>query len=530
MNNHFLLLLPLVMLVMIFVSCRTPYETGRENNYQLQGVYDQTHILRLTRVANQPGRYHFESCAFKAHRVIDEGSCVPSFKNVDNASVMFALNTVKDMELSDKVKQQLIAMNESWEQYQKALSQQARGSNTASTVRGLGTGAVLVSGGVLGYKAIKAAENLSDAQSNLRVFKEWQELFGDDGFHAEMGAKELTLSAEELGENYNESKKMLESLDLRAYQVIESSLSGDTLTQLKSGYIFSDDFELFYATVRDQFKGPVSMPNHAGKALKASTEYPEYFDLLKKAVGDYYSAGHSLRQIIHPEFYDHFVTYYLRPEAGQFPIYQKLGVNFTKRGALKFAHPDLASYVTGETFLNDYRSYIALEGSSPSLVRAANLVRAYERVSHRLPSLTPKGSRSELEVAENTARQSLARSWKKAVLIPVLFVGASAAASAAILSYSGRNVPQATEEFEKTKAGFDSLQVVLKSSALTTFNAPMHEHEKVESVEQVLSALGSYLLNYWAESMEELPRIERYCVPKKNLGIFNSQKCSLISF
>ncbi|MCY4380673.1 MAG: hypothetical protein OXC40_03780, partial [Proteobacteria bacterium] len=99
----------------VFPSCRSTSQVNLEKTgSKLQFVYDQKHVLRLMKVIDKPGLYHFESCPLTKNRRPYSERCVSALKDKNGDSAMFALWTLENLSLSNEEQKKLNGMHKSW--------------------------------------------------------------------------------------------------------------------------------------------------------------------------------------------------------------------------------------------------------------------------------------------------------------------------------------------------------------------------------------------------------------------------------
>ena len=167
MRKSYLSLWLLAVISLTLGACKTTggfKETGQSS---LQGIFDDSHILRLTSVGGFGGVYKFEICLSAGFGRAQPNTCIGALKTNTGEDLLLTMDMIEGMYLSPEQKQHLLERHNEYDAYQQALSNTARNVGTGAGA----TGGIILggSGGVYGLHRMKqgATQKLAEVQKSI---------------------------------------------------------------------------------------------------------------------------------------------------------------------------------------------------------------------------------------------------------------------------------------------------------------------------------------------------------------------------
>lgn len=164
MKKSYLSLLFLTTMSLTLGACKTT--GGYTGQSSLKGIYDDTHILRMTSISGF-GVYKFEVCLSAGFGRAQPNTCVSALKTNTGEDLLLTVDMIEGMYLAPQQKQHLLERHDEYTKYQQALSNTARNLGAGAGATG---GIVLGgSGGVYGLHRMKQGATRKLAEVNQAI-------------------------------------------------------------------------------------------------------------------------------------------------------------------------------------------------------------------------------------------------------------------------------------------------------------------------------------------------------------------------
>ena len=507
----------LAVLALSLVGCRTSSsEVTSPESSSLKGVYDGSHLLKLTKVAGSQGLYRFEVCRTSqgSSRAVS-GTCVGALKNTIGEDLLFSMQAVDKMKLTEAEKEKLNQTHYSWQEYQRALDSKKGGQYASAGVLLGGGGGVLAgvfSSGVSVSATLQEQRALLDQaripRDDLKgkyeaAEKVWFERFGDTSLADTQ--KSLLKVQDELIEQ-----------GISTTELPKATISAADFPGRKT--ILSDDFIDFFEARAKQWLDIKGVPAEA--ALK--TPYP-YKDLIRyeSIIKRYFAEGHTIKDVFRGTNAEKFFAYAKTERSLQaigghthFPVDFDEAADLLKKDHV--------------AFFNAVDDFYSNRGISGTLQRNVNKIKLFaETLKLGTPSAPQKQALEAAEGAVRSADDALLKTLKRQKFLKtgltVVLVGAGII-SVVTLTSSGKGLGDAEKKVKEIDKRHSDLQVMLDpSSAL--WRADSSVHTAVPSVKKILESFALWQKLQWVDVEGTDSLIHHYCLPTTFKDGSSGQQC-----
>ena len=285
---------------------------------ELSGAYDDQHILRLSPVGEG---FRFETCLTSQE---GEGGCVGALKDQEGRDLIFTLEDLSRLSLSDEEKRKLHKLSSDFADYQQALERRQRGRHLSLVVGGVGAG-VGASGAWLIHlgqkKIVQDRSFLADLEARLNLADKNYQLSEKTlkSFHQELSqisslwddeildAGETIITKQSLQDEIARLTEKLESLGYSSSKLPKSlvSLADQAILKEKKN-IISDSL---YNFLQDRIDVKAQLAAH-DLTLEMALRFPKVVDLdWKKLIADFMMEGHDPVAVVDTRFLDSFIEF-----------------------------------------------------------------------------------------------------------------------------------------------------------------------------------------------------------------------------
>ena len=452
------------------LSCGT-YEP---KSSQLQGLYDQHQILRLSQTSEKSKLYKLQVCPITDQGEVQESGCIDGLRSRLQEPVTLTLEAVSSLRHTREEQEELRKLQNLWKNYHLQMAQRQAGYAT--------TGGLIVGAGAVIKKAPELFKSRAYIEAEEALLKE---IHGQYRVGHQVKHQARITAAEEL---IQKTKADLTKAGLSSETMPLPLLNKKAEMGGFKQHILTDEFvEFFTAKTKDLL---TSKNIGAHQALTRPHFFKNIIDYSSIAQA-FLHQGHEATDIIGSQFYKRFMEF--------------SRIESTLLGTTHYEHLKDALIKDAPETLSKAEQFVFHSGASPTAKNKVRLIKGLQRFLKT--SQSPKEALNSLVLAKQKAFEGMTPRVRKGII--AITVG-TIIGTIAILKLTASNIRPLQQKFSEAggESRMNQLDVVVEHS-FSLFNAGDGELVRLASVPTTLSYLGFYLKNL-AQAPFEV-EIHEYC-------------------